>query len=389
MSMSPEHYAELVSIRHYIHENPELSGEEVNTTQYLKNYLENLKINILDTGLTTGLVAQIGHGEPVIALRADIDALPILENTGLPFASKNAGVMHACGHDLHQTTLLGAAKILKQREADIKGTVKLIFQHAEEKHFGANDVIATGVLSDVQAVIGYHNMPTLPVGQIGIREKGIMAAVDQFFVTVKGVGSHAAYPHQGADSIIATSAIISSLQQLVSRNIDPQHAVVVSVTHMAAGNTWNVLPDDAIFEGTIRTFDKGDRTLAKKRFYEVVENVAKAYGVEVEITWILGPNVTYNDPELSQFLFQETSSWHDDVVIPQASNAGEDFATYVEAIPGVFAFIGSNASGSPGLHFSDMVVKDETIPIAVDYYVKSTFAVLEKLANDKEISKVL
>lgn len=382
MTISAEHYDELVSIRHHIHENPELSGQEFQTTAFLKQYLEDLDIQVLDTGLKTGLVAQLGQGKPVIALRADIDALPILENTGLPFASKNNGVMHACGHDLHQTSLLGATKILKSREAELKGTVKLIFQHAEEIHIGADEVIATGVLSDVQAVLGYHNMPTLPVGQIGIREKGIMAAVDQFFVTVKGVGSHAAYPHEGVDSIVATTAIISSLQQLVSRNIDPQHAVVVSVTHVAAGNTWNVLPDDAIFEGTIRTFDKADRVLAKKRFYDVIENVAKAYGVTAEIDWIVGPNVTYNDPELSAFLFEQTSDWHNDVVVPEASNAGEDFATYVEQIPGVFAFIGSNAPGSPGLHFSDMVLKDATIPVAVDYYVNNTFALLEKLGNE-------
>ncbi|MCH4162778.1 amidohydrolase [Lactococcus raffinolactis] len=381
MTISADHYDELVTIRHHIHENPELSGQEFETTAYLKAYLEGLNIEILETGLKTGLVAQVGQGEPVIALRADIDALPILENTGLSFASKNAGVMHACGHDLHQTSLLGAAKILKQREAELKGTVKLIFQHAEEAHFGANEVLDTGILSDVQAIIGYHNMPTLPVGQIGIRAKGVMAAVDQFFVTVTGVGSHAAYPHEGVDSIVATSAIVSSLQQIVSRNMDPQRAVVVSVTHMTAGNTWNVLPDTAIFEGTIRTFNQADRLLAKQRFYDIVEHVAKAYGVTAEIDWILGTNVTYNDPKLSSFLFDETSRWHDDVVVPELSNAGEDFAAYQEHIPGVFAFIGSNAPGSPGLHFSDMTVKDETLPVAVDYYVNNTFAILEKLGK--------
>ncbi|GFH42253.1 peptidase M20 [Lactococcus hodotermopsidis] len=381
MTITSEHYDELIKIRHYIHENPELSGQEFKTTQYLKDYLTDLGIQILETGLKTGLVAQIGSGQPVIALRADIDALPIVENTGLPFTSKNTGVMHACGHDLHQTSLLGAAKILKSREHEIDGTIKLIFQHAEESHIGADEVLATGVLADVSAIIGYHNMPTLPVGQIGIREKGIMAAVDQFYVTIKGVGSHAAYPQEGADSILATSAIIASLQQIVARNISPQHAVVVSVTHMTAGNTWNVLPDEAIFEGTIRTFDKDDRKLAKKRFYDIVENVSSAYGVHAEIDWILGPNVTYNDPELSEFLFNETRKWHDDVMVPEPSNAGEDFATYQEQIPGVFAFIGSNAIGSPGLHFSDMTVKDEMLPVAVDYYVNNAFALLERLAQ--------
>lgn len=376
--ISQQLYDELVAIRHHIHQHPELSGEEFKTTALIQDYLENLGIHILETGLTTGLVAQIGQGQPVIALRADIDALPILENTGLAYASQNYGVMHACGHDLHQTSLLGAAKLLKNQESSLNGTVKLIFQPAEESHVGADQVIATGALSDVSAIIGFHNMPTLPIGQIGIREKGIMAAVDQFEVQIKGVGSHAAYPHEGVDSILATSAMITNLQQVVARHIDPQHAVVLSITHMTAGNTWNVLPDKAMFEGTIRTFDAADRELAKARFYEIVMHTASAYGVTAEIDWILGPNVTYNDPELSEYLTAETRSWHADVVVPEPSNAGEDFATYQEQIPGVFAFIGSNGPGSPGLHFSDMIVKDETLSVAVTYYVQNAIALLKK-----------
>lgn len=379
MPISQEHYDELIAIRHYLHENPELSGQEYQTTRFLRDYLTTLDITILETGLKTGVVAQIGSGRPVIALRADIDALPIVENTGLSFASKTEGVMHACGHDLHQTSLLGAAKILKQLEPKIGGTIKLIFQPAEETHQGAREILATGILSDVQAIIGYHNMPDLPVGQIGVREKGIMAAVDQFYVTVTGIGSHAAYPQSGSDSILATAAIISSLQQIVSRNIDPQHPLVLSVTHVESGNTWNVLPDQAIFEGTIRTFDESDRRLAKKRFYEVVENVAKAHNVVVKIDWIFGANVTYNDPELTNFLYSEIQKWHDDVVEPTPSNVGEDFAIYQEQIPGVFAFIGSNAPESPSLHFSNMIVKDEALPIAIDYYVNNALSLLIKL----------
>ncbi|MDN6070569.1 MAG: amidohydrolase [Lactococcus plantarum] len=379
MPLSQEHYDELVAIRRYIHENPELSGQEYETTRFISDYLTALDIKILNTGLKTGVVAQIGSGQPVIALRADIDALPIIENTGLSFASKIEGVMHACGHDLHQTSLLGAAKILKQKESGLTGTIKLIFQQAEETHHGAREILDTGVLSDVEVIIGYHNMPDLPVGQIGVRQKGIMAAVDQFYVTVTGIGSHAAYPQSGRDSIVATSAIISSLQQIVSRNIDPQQPVVLSVTHVEAGNTWNVLPDTAIFEGTIRTFDEADRAIAKKRFYEVVENVATAYGVSVDINWIFGANVTYNDPELTDFLYHEMQTWHEDVVVPTPSNAGEDFAIYQDQIPGVFSFIGSNAPGSPGLHFSNMTVKDETLITAVDYYVNNALSLLIKL----------
>ena len=379
MPLSQEHYDELVAIRRYIHENPELSGQEYETTRFISDYLTALDIKILNTGLKTGVVAQIGSGQPVIALRADIDALPIIENTGLSFASKLDFVRYACRHDLHQTSLLGAAKILKQKESGLTGTIKLIFQQAEETHHGAREILDTGVLSDVEVIIGYHNMPDLPVGQIGVRQKGIMAAVDQFYVTVTGIGSHAAYPQSGRDSIVATSAIISSLQQIVSRNIDPQQPVVLSVTHVEAGNTWNVLPDTAIFEGTIRTFDEADRAIAKKRFYEVVENVATAYGVSVDINWIFGANVTYNDPELTDFLYHEMQTWHEDVVVPTPSNAGEDFAIYQDQIPGVFSFIGSNAPGSPGLHFSNMTVKDETLITAVDYYVNNALSLLIKL----------
>lgn len=382
MPLSQEHYDELVAIRHYIHENPELSGQEYQTTRFISDYLTALDIKILNTGLKTGLVAQIGSGQPVIALRADIDALPIIEHTGLPFTSKTEGVMHACGHDLHQTSLLGAAKILKQKESELTGTIKLIFQQSEETHQGAREILETGILSDVKAIIGYHNMPDLPVGQIGVREKGIMAAVDQFYVTVTGVGSHAAYPQSGRDSIVATAAIISSLQQIVSRNIDPQHPLVLSVTHVEAGNTWNVLPDKAIFEGTIRTFDEADRAIAKKRFYDVVENVAAAYDVTVDIEWIFGANVTYNDPELTTYLYSEMEKWHEDVIVPTPSNAGEDFAIYQEQIPGVFAFIGSHAPDSPGLHFSNMVVKDETLITAVDYYVNNALSLLMKIKEN-------
>ena len=157
-------YDKLIQTRHYLHQHPELSGQEFETTAFLKGYLEDLEIRILESGLKTGLVAEVGSGKPVIALRADIDALPILERTGLPYASQNSGVMHACGHDFHQTSLLGAAELLKAMEGDLRGTVRLIFQPAEETSQGASQVLATGLLDDVSAIIGFHNMPSLRQG---------------------------------------------------------------------------------------------------------------------------------------------------------------------------------------------------------------------------------
>lgn len=375
---------ELEEIRHYLHAHPERSEHEVKTTAFIQQKLTDWNVEILDGNLKTGLVAKVGNGNPVIALRADIDALPINEQTNLPFTSKNEGVMHACGHDLHMTSLLGAAKILKEHEKELKGTVKLIFQPAEEIGLGARQVLESGLVSDVQAFIGYHNIPTLGTGVIGLHEEGVMAAVEQFEVNVIGSGSHAAYPHEGIDPILATSAIIQNLQQIVSRNISPLKAAVVSVTHIESGNTWNVIPNKAMFEGTIRTFSDETRQHAKKRFTEIIESTAAAYAVSAKIKWKMEADLTYNDPELTRVLSEATRQWHQSFVVPEPSSAGEDFANYRQQAPSVFAFIGSNQSGSSGLHFSDMIIKDEVIPVAVEYYIQSAQSLLEYF-NHQEI----
>ncbi len=371
-------YQELVNIRHHLHKYPELSEKEVETTAFLSEKMNEFGIEILASKtLKTGFVAKIGNGKPVIALRADLDALPILEATHLAYSSQNSGVMHACGHDLHMTSLLGAAKLLKAKEQTLKGTIKLIFQPAEELGTGARDVIASGLVDDVEAFFGYHNLPTLTAGTIGLRAKGVMAAVEQFDVTIKGKGSHAAYPHEGIDPIVASASIIQNLQTIVSRNTPPLEATVLSVTHIEAGQTWNVLPNQARFEGTIRTFDDQITQLMKKRFIEIVEHTAQALGVQAEITWVMGSDATYNDPELTAVLFSETKKWHAKTIVPDPSSAGEDFAAYGKLAPSVFALIGSNAPLSSGLHFADMIVQDETIKTAVEYYVHTADTMLE------------
>ena len=193
--------------------------------------MKNLGIEPLNYPLKTGLIAEIGSGYPIIALRADIDALPIKEKTGLPYASDN-GAMHACGHDFHQTSLLGAAQLLKEREAGLKGTVRLIFQPAEENFQGAYQVIEAGGLDGVSAIIGYHNNPHLKPGQIGLRSGAIMAGVEQFRVDVKGVSSHAARPDLGVDTVLVITTIINNLQQIVARTVSPFESAVLSVTHI-------------------------------------------------------------------------------------------------------------------------------------------------------------
>ena len=374
--MTEAFYNHLAKTRHQIHQHPEVSEEEHETTVFLKGYLRNLGIEPLNYPLKTGLIAEIGSGYPIIALRADIDALPIKEKTGLPYASDN-GAMHACGHDFHQTSLLGAAQLLKEREAELKGTVRLIFQPAEENFQGAYQVIEAGGLDGVSAIIGYHNNPHLKPGQIGLRSGAIMAGVEQFRVDVKGVSSHAARPDLGVDTVLVTTTIINNLQQIVARTVSPFESAVLSVTHIEVGNTWNVLPAAGFFEGTIRTFEPKVREDVIARFEKVVQTTANQFGAQVDITWGNSPYVTYNDQTLTPLIFENSKAFAE-VIEKLPSTGGEDFAAYQKEIPGVFAFVGSNGEeNAPDWHHDDFLVKDEALPVAVNYYVENALFLLD------------
>lgn len=374
--MTDVFYEDLAKTRQQIHQHPEVSEDEHETTIFLKGYLRKLGIEPLNYTLKTGLIAEIGSGHPIIALRADIDALPIQENTGLSYASEN-GAMHACGHDFHQTSLLGAAQILKEREAELKGTVRLIFQPAEENFQGAYQIIEVGGIDGVSAIIGYHNNPHLKPGQIGLRSGAIMAGVEQFRVDVKGVSSHAARPDLGVDTVLVTTTIINNLQQIVARTISPFDSAVLSVTHIEVGNTWNVLPASGFFEGTIRTFDPKIREDVIARFEKVVQATADQFGAQAEIVWGNSPFVTYNDLTLTPLIFENSKAFAE-VIETLPSTGGEDFATYQKAIPGVFAFIGSNGDDDAAdWHHDDFLVKDEALPAAVNYYVENALFLLD------------
>ncbi|MBP2621402.1 M20 peptidase aminoacylase family protein [Streptococcus panodentis] len=370
-------YNKLIQTRHYLHQHPELSGQEFETTEFLRRYLQDLDIKILDSGLATGLIADIGSGRPIVALRADIDALPILEKTGLPYASQNAGVMHACGHDFHQTSLLGAAELLKAMEDDLRGTVRLIFQPAEEISQGASAVLATGLLDDVSAIIGFHNMPQLSAGQLALKPGAMMAGVEKFKVTVRGVSSHAARPDLGVDTVLALTSMVQNLQVLVSRTVSPFEPAVLSVTHIEAGATWNVLPQSGFFEGTIRTFNPDLQQRLKADFIRIVENTAENFGAQADIAWDWTPPVTYNDPDLAELLFKNSQDFAQ-LLEAEPSSAGEDFAFYQEQLPGVFAFIGSNgAEHAPDLHHDSMIIDDQAFRVSVPYYVESARFLLQ------------
>ena len=374
--MSDVFYQKLIAVRHYIHQHPEVSEKEYETTDYIKSYLRELGIEPLNYPLKTGVIAEVGSGSPIIALRADIDALPIVEKTKLDYASTN-GAMHACGHDFHQTSLLGAAEILKQRETEIKGTIRLIFQPAEENFQGGQQVINAGGLEGVSAIVGYHNNPHLKPGQLGLRSGAIMAGVEQFEVTVKGVSAHAARPDLGVDTVLAITTIINNLQNIVSRTVSSFQSAVLSVTHIDVGNTWNVLPAKGFFEGTIRTFDPEVRLSVIDKFTKVVQTTAEQFGAEVNITWGNSPKVTFNDATITPLIF-ENSKQFAEVIETLPSTGGEDFAAYQEKIPGVFAFVGANgAEHAPDWHHDDFIVRDEALPVVVNYFVESAFYLLE------------
>ena len=369
-------YEELAEIRYYIHQHPELSGQEYQTTAFLKERLEELGIRILESGLKTGLIAEIGSGQPVVALRADIDALPILEQTNLPYKSQNPGVMHACGHDFHQTSLLGAAALLKEKEDQLEGTVRLIFQPAEEISEGASDVLATGLLEDVQGIIGFHNIPQLKAGQLALNAGAMMAGVEKFKVTVTGVSSHAARPDLGVDTVTAITTMVQNLQLLISRTVSPFETAVLSITHLDVGSTWNVLPKSGYFEGTIRSFNPSVQRELKEHFVSIVRHIAKSLEVDVAFEWGVTPPVTFNDEELTKVVW-EASQDLAEVLPANPSTAGEDFAFYQERIPGVFAFIGSNGDpDAPDLHHDHMTIDDVAFHVSVPYYVENAQALL-------------
>ncbi|MBA9086224.1 amidohydrolase [Fontibacillus solani] len=334
----------LVSIRRHLHENPELSNEEYETSASIRKWLASEGIRIKDYSLRTGVIAEVGglHDGPIIAIRADIDALPIQEESGLPYSSRIPGRMHACGHDFHTAAILGAAILLKEKEHELQGTVRFLFQPAEEKAKGALQVIESGALEGVQVVFGLHNKPDLPVGTIGIKDGPIMAAADGFTVEVEGRGVHAAVPEAGLDPIVISAHIVTALQSIVSRNVGALESAVVSITRLNSGTAWNVIPESAVFDGTLRTFDEGVRSTVRRRFDSIVAGVADAFESKASVRWIDGPPAVINDTAWAEQASNTAISIGLIVVDPLPSLAGEDFAFYLKDIPGVFVFLGTS-----------------------------------------------
>jgi amidohydrolase len=334
---------EIVKWRRDFHKYPELSFEEHLTSKKIGEELKKMGMNPKMKIGKTGIVSDLKFGEgPIIALRADMDALPMQEKSNLSFKSKHEGIMHACGHDAHMAMLLGVAKTLSEYKKDLKGTVRFIFQPAEEGKGGARYMINDGCLEGVKEIYGLHVWNYQPVGEIGVKEGPVMAAADMFYIKVKGVGGHGAAPQGTVDSIVVSAHLIQALQTIVSRNINPLDNAVITVGKINGGNNFNIIADEVLIEGTARSYTEGNRTLIKSKMNQIIEGISNTYGAKINFEYEDGYPPTINDLNCSAKVLKAAKSVvGDKASSPYLSMGGEDFSYYLQKIPGCFFFVGS------------------------------------------------
>ncbi|MBZ9726532.1 M20 family metallopeptidase [Mesorhizobium sp. CO1-1-7] len=376
LNRAAEMQDEVAGWRRHLHQTPELNFDVFKTAAFVTEKLKEFGCDDVVTGLgKTGVVGIIrgrqGEGR-TIGLRADMDALPLKEITGKPYASTVPGKMHACGHDGHTAMLLGAAKYLAETR-NFTGSVAVIFQPAEEGGGGGNEMVKDGMMErfDIAKVFGMHNMPGLPVGQFAIRPGPIMAATAEFTITVKGRGGHAAMPHGTIDPIVITSQLVGALQTIASRSTDPVEAVVVSVTKFHAGDAYNIIPESAEIAGTVRTLKKEVARKSEERIRAICAGLATAYGATIEVDYDANYPVTFNHADETVFASDVAADVAGDAQVHreiQPVMGGEDFSYMLEARPGAFIFIGNGETA--GLHNPAYDFNDEAIPHGMSYWVK-------------------
>ncbi len=346
--------AHLVELRREFHAHPETSGNEKETAERIVRELEAIGGYEIRTGVngTNGVLAELRGAQPgkTIALRADIDALSVTEDTGLSFTSENPGAMHACGHDNHITMLLGAARLLKEYQGELKGTVRLIFQPSEEKAptGGSRTMIAGGALENADAVYGMHVWPNLPSGVLGVRDTEMMASSDHWFARIEGATSHGAQPNQGIDALMAGTQFMQALQTVVSRNTDPLKSAVITVGVFRAGERYNVVPGNCDMEGTVRTYDPEVRAMVERRIGEILDGVCAAMGCRGTLTYEHGYTSLRNHPENAAFMRATYAKLfgEENAVAPEyPSMTAEDFAFYLVEKPGAFGWLGTTPAG--------------------------------------------
>lgn len=385
-------YEEQVEVRHMLHRNPELPYEERETTRFLRQQLNAWGIQVEDLpGLETGVSAVIegAHPGPMLVLREDIDALPILENTGLDFASQKSGVCHACGHDVHTAALLYAARALQQLREELHGSVKLIFQCAEEVGSGAYKMLEAGALKDCQpqAVVGFHCAPLLEMGKIGVRRGPSNASFDIFTWTITGRGGHGAYPQRCVDPVVVSAHLITQLQTVVSRFNNPTHPAVLTVGEIHGGTAPNIIPDQVTMRGAMRAFDEELRQEMLEQIRQITRDCCAALGAKGEVSRDVGIPSIISDPEIAdgvaraveESLGQEHLHW-----VPEASMGSDDFSVWMEACGGrgVQFQVGTHDPACPnsglGIHVAENIFPDEALRYAAPVLVQFAVDYLKK-----------
>ena len=373
-------HSQLIQWRRQIHQRPELGFREKLTSEFLCQKLQEWGIDYQNEIAHTGIVATIpsNHPGPVLAIRADMDALPIQEENQVPYCSQHDGIMHACGHDGHTAIALGTAYYLSQHKDSFRGTVKIIFQPAEEGPGGAKPMIEAGVLKnpDVEAIIGLHLWNNLPLGMIGVRSGALMAAVEIFNCTIFGKGGHGALPHQTIDSVVVSAQIINALQTIVARNINPLESAVVTVGELHAGTAENVIADTARMRGTVRYFNPDYAAYLPQRIEEVIKGVCQAHGAKYELNYQSLYPPLINDATIAELIKSvalevvETPTG----IVPECQTmGGEDMSFFLQQVPGCYFFLGS-ANEQKGLaypHHHPRFDFDETVlPMGVEIFVR-------------------
>lgn len=383
--LSEKFQDEIVALRREFHQNPELSWQEYNTAVRIEQELN--KIGITDTKRIagTGVVGLIKgkKGSKVVALRADIDALLVQEENETSYRSQNDGIMHACGHDAHTAMLLGAAKVLWELREQFEGTVKLIFQPAEEVIEGAKKMLEEGVLEGVDSILAIHVWSELPSGKVSLEEGPRFAAGDRFKIAIKGKGSHGAMPHMGIDAIVAASAVVMNLQTIVSREIDPQEPAVISIGKIEGGGNYNVICDSVLIKGTARSFNLQVQKKFPLLLERIIKHTASSFNARAELEYMEGALPCINDPAISKIVKESiTKLYGNNIVMPcSKTTATEDFSFFLNKIPGVIAFLGTynEEKGVIYPHHHNMFNIDEDIlSIGTSLYAQFAIDFLNK-----------
>jgi amidohydrolase len=375
-SLANKYFEEIVKHREYLHANPELSFKEFNTSKYIKKFLVENQIKYQDGYVKTGIVAHIKGRNPekkIIALRADIDALPILEKNKTNYTSQNEGIMHACGHDVHTSSMLGVCKILNDLKTSFEGTFKILFQPGEEiLPGGASLMLKEGALNnpDAELIIGQHVYPQLEAGKVGFKKGMYMASADEIYVTVKGKGGHGALPENCIDPILLASHIIVSLQQIVSRNAKPTIPSVLTFGHIEGKGATNIIPNEVKIKGTFRTFDEKWRKEAKIKMKKMAEAIAEGMGGSCNFDIHNGYPFLTNDEKVTQIAWDSANEFlGEDMVYPlDLRMTSEDFAFYSQKIPSCFYRLGiaNNQKGlNSGLHTNTFDVDKESLRTSI------------------------